>query len=65
MDETDDPESPESDWPKGLIEKVAIRIAVANNGGTWAEHYTDHQKAVWRFRAAQIINEVAKALRDG
>ena len=61
MDETDDPESPESDWPKGLIGKVTV----ANNGGTWAEHYTDHQKAVWRFRAAQIINEVAKALRDG
>ena len=58
-------ESDESGWPKDLIEKVAMKIAVANNGGKWAEHYTDHQKAVWRFRAAQIINEVAKALRDG
>jgi len=47
---------------EGLVEKVAIRIAIANNGGTWAQYYTDKQKALWRMRAAEIITQVAAAL---
>ena len=55
---------PMIDVPEGLVEKVAKRIAVANNGGEWSKHYTDHQKAIWRMRAAEILAEVAKALQQ-
>lgn len=30
------------------IEALAIRAAKGNNGGEWATHYTDEQKAYWR-----------------
>lgn len=30
------------------IERFAIRAALGNNGGTWAEHYTEAQKEHWR-----------------
>ena len=41
-----------------LIEQVAKRIAVANNGGDWAKHYNEDQKNVWRKRAEEIIQMV-------
>jgi hypothetical protein len=37
--------------PEDLVEKIAIRIAVASNSGTWATHYTEEQKALWRLRS--------------
>ena len=43
-----------------LIEKVALLIAEANNGGKWATHYNEAQKNVWRERATKIIEMVKK-----
>ena len=43
-----------------LIEDVAKEIAVANNGGEWATHYTEKQKQVWRIRAAGVIAQVTR-----
>lgn len=36
-----------------LIERVAMRSAVANNGGEWATHFTEEQKEHWRKFAAE------------
>ena len=41
-----------------LIEEVAKKIAVANNGGDWAKHYNEDQKNVWRERAKEVIELV-------
>ena len=43
-----------------LIEKYAIIMAEGNNGGTWATHYTDSQKDLWRARAEKLIEDVLK-----
>jgi hypothetical protein len=43
-----------------LIEKYAIIMALGNNGGEWATHYTDKQKALWRQRAKELILDVMK-----
>lgn len=45
-----------------LIEDIAKKIAVANNGGDWAKHYNDDQKNVWRERAKEIIEMVKQAI---
>ena len=45
-----------------LIEKVAKKIAVANNGGDWAKHYNEDQKNVWRERAKEVIEIVKEGL---
>lgn len=42
-----------------LIEYFAIRAALGNNGGTWAEHYTEDQKEHWR----QGVRDMAAAMR--
>lgn len=41
-----------------LIEKYAIIMAEGNNGGTWATHYTDSQKDLWRARAEKLIENL-------
>lgn len=41
-----------------LLEAIAKKIAIANNGGDWATHYTEEQKNVWRARAKEIIDLV-------
>lgn len=38
-----------------VIEGMAERMAIALNGGTWATHYTERQKDVWRRRARMIL----------
>jgi hypothetical protein len=48
-----------------LVEQTAIMMAVGNNGGTWATHYTDAQKDLWRFRAREVIARVFEALTRG
>ena len=48
-----------------LIEKTAITMAVGNNGGEWATHYTHEQKGFWRSRALNVVTDVAKWLRAG
>ena len=43
------------------IEAFAIRVALGNNGGTWAEHYTEDQKEHWR----NFIRDLVKEIGDG
>lgn len=43
------------------IEAVAIRCALGNNGGTWAEHYTEGQKEHWRQFVRDIAAEMVVA----
>lgn len=43
---------------KALVEKWAIQIALGNNGGTWAEHYQEQQKQVWRDRVIGLIKDI-------
>jgi len=45
-----------------LIEKYAIIMALGNNGGEWATHYTEKQKDLWRNRAEQLIRDVQMEL---
>lgn len=45
-----------------LVEDIAKKIAVANNGGDWAKHYNEDQKNVWRERAKEIVEMVKEAL---
>lgn len=47
-----------------LIEQIALKIALANNGGGWATHYNEDQKNVWRKRAEEIIQMVKDKLID-
>lgn len=41
-----------------LVEKIAIQIAEANNGGEWATHYKEEHKEFWRSKALGLIIEV-------
>ena len=45
-----------------LVEDIAKKIAVANNGGDWAKHYNEDQKNIWRERAKEIVEMVKEAL---
>jgi hypothetical protein len=45
-----------------LIEKYAIIMAEGNNGGSWANHYTDSQKDVWRARSEKLIKDLKMEL---
>lgn len=40
------------------IEQIAIKAACGNNGGTWAAHYTEEQKAFWRMFALSLVDMV-------
>ena len=37
------------------LERLAVALAEACNGGKWETHYTDEQRNRWRHRAAQIV----------
>lgn len=39
------------------LEALAIRAALGNNGGTWAEHYTEAQKEHWRQFVRDLIRD--------
>lgn len=41
-----------------IIEQFSIRIALGNNGGTWAEHYTEEQKNHWRKLTADLVKDL-------
>lgn len=45
-----------------LVEKVARTMALGNNGGGWATHYTTEQQDVWRERAKEVIEMVKEGL---
>lgn len=42
------------------LEALAIKAARGNNGGTWADHYTEDHKKFWR----QFVRELAAAERE-
>jgi len=43
-----------------VIERLAKKIAVANNGGDWATHYNEDQKNVWRDRAKEVADMIVR-----
>lgn len=45
-----------------LIEKYAIIMALGNNGGSWANHYTDSHKDLWRARSEKLIEDIKMEL---
>lgn len=49
---------------KEAIEELAIRAALGNNGGEWAEHYTDDQKEHWRQWVRDFFEHVLEAERQ-
>lgn len=46
------------------LEALAIKCALGNNGGVWAEHYTGDQKAFWRGFAQELVLEVSVPEND-
>lgn len=40
-------------------EALAERLALGNNGGTWADHYTEDQKDKWRKMARDVVTDVS------
>lgn len=56
------PQPLESPLPP-LVERTAMAMAIGNNGGEWDAHYTEEQKALWRERAARVIEEIADELQ--
>jgi hypothetical protein len=47
-----------------LIEKFAKQAALGNNGGTWAEHYTEAQKEYWRAFVRELIVHIKIGLAN-
>ncbi len=47
-----------------MIESFAIRIALGNNGGGWATHYTDEQKERWRQFVRDLVADVRAEIRS-
>ena len=41
-----------------IVERFAIRAALGNNGGSWADHYTEGQKEHWRQFVRDLIREL-------
>lgn len=41
-----------------LIERYAIRVALGDNGGAWATHYTEEQKEHWRAFVRDLIADL-------
>lgn len=46
-----------------LVEKWALRMALGNNGGGWATHYTEEQKEHWRTMAREWLQDASKGVR--
>lgn len=40
------------------VEDFAIRAALGNNGGAWAEHYNEDQKDHWRQWVRDLAREM-------
>lgn len=45
------------------IEKFAIRVALGNNGGKWATHYTEEQKNHWRAFIGDLILDIEDSMK--
>lgn len=50
--------------PEEQVEVVARTIALGNNGGEWASHYTDGQKELWRDRAREVISAMQPSVGE-
>jgi hypothetical protein len=48
-----------------LIEKYAIKIALGNNGGEWATHYTEEQKDHWRNLVRELLEDLKMEIVNG
>jgi hypothetical protein len=46
------------------LEAFAIRAALGNNGGAWAEHYTEAQKEHWRAFVRDLAMKVADTIKQ-
>ena len=46
------------------LETFAIRAALGNNGGVWAEHYTESQKEHWRDFIIDLCADIAREERE-
>lgn len=40
--------------PAWIFDRVAVIMAVGNNGGNWGRDYTDEEKEIWRERAKVV-----------
>lgn len=49
--------------PDEQVEQFAIICALGNNGGEWAEHYTEEQKEHWRKFVRDLAGQVRQAHR--
>jgi hypothetical protein len=46
-----------------IVESLAIRAALGNNGGAWATHYDDIHKEHWRQFVRDLMREAEKIAR--
>jgi len=44
------------------VESFAIRVALGNNGGTWADHYHEEHKNHWRQFVRDLAQDVSEAI---
>jgi hypothetical protein len=52
------PKVQEENPNQALQEKIAIAMAVGNNGGDWNSSYTREHRDIWRRRAQAVIELV-------
>jgi hypothetical protein len=49
---------------ESLIKSFAIRAALGNNGGNWADHYTEAQKEYWRRFVRDMVVHIKIGLAN-
>jgi hypothetical protein len=49
---------------ESLIEHFALRAALGNNGGNWADHYTEAQKEHWHQFVRDMIVHIKIGLAN-
>jgi hypothetical protein len=49
---------------ESIIEHFAIRAALGNNGGNWADHYTEAQKEYWRRFVRDMVVHIKIGLAN-
>ena len=51
-------------WTDEQVEKFAIRAALGNNGGTWAEHYQECHKEYWRKFIRDLVEVIEPEIAE-
>lgn len=46
------------------IESFAIRVALGNNGGTWADHYHEEHRNHWRQFVRDLAQDVSQTIQQ-